>query len=186
MSPDSNTWFYLYIARVFVCFYTFSAFQRPGYCTRPFHAVTHLGTDKVCHGLGRSRIRSRDYCIEIRCATIEPRLLLIQYCFSCWMAGFNSLTIGPTYSPGTAVHLKTFYETTFYFWFYKLLSCFAKRSSSHNSKHCKDKKQWSIEVFIHANTMYALNYTHSTRFTYNLLIHTLPNTWCVLYLLWNY
>ncbi len=101
------------------------------------HAVTHLGTDKVCHGLGRSRIRSRDYCIEIRCATIEPRLLLIQDCFSCWMAGFNSLTIGPTYSPGTAVHLKTFYEDDILLFFlqYKLLIFFAKRSSSNDSRH---------------------------------------------------
>jgi hypothetical protein len=55
---------------------TSAAPQRPAHGTVPSQVATHLRTDRVCRVLGRSWIRTQDYCFAVRCATTEPPLLL--------------------------------------------------------------------------------------------------------------
>ncbi len=55
---------------------TSAAPQRPAHGTVPFQVATHLRTDRVFRVLGRSWIRTQDYCFAVRCATTEPPLLL--------------------------------------------------------------------------------------------------------------
>jgi hypothetical protein len=59
-----------------LCICTSAAPQRPAQGTVSSQVATHLRTDKVCRVLGRSWIRTQDYWFAVRCATIEPPLLL--------------------------------------------------------------------------------------------------------------
>ncbi len=72
-----KNFFFLYIFMgfcVYVC--TSAAPQRPAHGTVSSQVATHLRTDRVCRVLGRSRIWTQDYWFPVRCATIEPPLLL--------------------------------------------------------------------------------------------------------------
>ncbi len=61
----------------FSCIFNTSATpQRPAHGTLSSQEAIHLGTDSVCRGLGSSWIRSRDYCIVVRCAIFEPLFYL--------------------------------------------------------------------------------------------------------------
>jgi hypothetical protein len=68
--------FFLYIFSGFLCIGTSAAPQRPAHGTVSSQVATLLRTDRVCRVLGRSWIRTQDYWFAVRCATIEPPLLL--------------------------------------------------------------------------------------------------------------
>ncbi len=74
--------FFLYIFRFSLCICTSAAPQRPAHGTVSSQVATHLRIDRVCHVLGRSWIRTQDYWFAVRCATIEPPVLLFSH-LSC-------------------------------------------------------------------------------------------------------
>jgi hypothetical protein len=62
----------------FLCICTSAAPQRPAHRTVSSQVATHLRTDRVFRVLGRSWIWTQDYWFAVRCATIEPPLLLLE------------------------------------------------------------------------------------------------------------
>ncbi len=68
----------------FSCICTSAAPQRPAHSTVSSQVATHLRTDRVCCVLGRSWIWTQDYWFAVRCATIEPPLLLIEPSLLLW------------------------------------------------------------------------------------------------------
>ncbi len=78
----------------FLCICTSATPQRPAHGTVPYQVATHLRTDRVCRVLGRSWIWTQDYWFAVRCATIEPPLLLERGNICLFTVADNNLCQG--------------------------------------------------------------------------------------------